>query len=374
MPHHYAGRPGITRPAGAVILLLLLIAAAFALLPACANDPASVLVPLPETGATPPAAADAGAAADADTPPAGPLAVVATVSPITSIVENIGGNRIRLQGVVPEGVNSHTFEPAPSVAALLADADLIFLNGLFLEEPTLQMAQANLKSGAAIVSLGEQTITPEQYRYDFSFPESGGHPNPHLWPDPILALRYAAIVRDTLAARDAPNAAYYQANYAAFAARIASLDAAITTAVATVPPEQRKLLTYHDSWAYFAERYGMTVIGAVQPSDFSEPSAREVSNLIDQVQDAGVPAVFGSSVFPSDVMQTIAAEAGAAYIDQLSDDDLPGAPGDPNHSYLGLAVSNMRIMLPALGGNAAALDDVDVSPVYDGPATAVYPQ
>ena len=359
MPHQHAGHPGITHPAGAIILLL--IAAAFGLLAACANDPESVLAPIPET--------------DTDTPAAaGPLAVVATVSPITSIVENIGGNRIRLQGVVPEGVNSHTFEPAPSVAALLSAADLIFLNGLFLEEPTLQMARANLKSGAAIVSLGEQTITPEQYRYDFSFPESGGHPNPHLWPDPILALRYAAIVRDTLAARDAANAAYYQANYAAFAARIATLDAAIKTAVATVPPAQRKLLTYHDSWAYFAARYGMTVIGAVQPSDFSEPSAREVSNLIDQVQDAGVPAVFGSAVFPSDVMQTIAAEAGASYIDQLSDDDLPGGPGDLDHSYLGLAVSNMRIMLPALGGDAAALDSVEVSPVFDGPATAVYPQ
>ena len=364
MPHQHAGHPGIARPAGAArgsklrsaIILLTLLAAVLAFLPACAAD-------------------SPDSASDADTAPAaGPLAVVATVSPITSIVENIGGTRIRLQGVVPEGVNSHTFEPAPSVAALLSDADLIFLNGLFLEEPTLQMARANLKSGAAIVSLGEQTITPEQYRYDFSFPESGGHPNPHLWPDPILALRYAAIVRDTLAARDAANAAYYQANYAAFAARIASLDAAITTAVATVPPAQRKLLTYHDSWAYFAERYGMTVIGAVQPSDFSEPSAREVSNLIDQVQTAGVPAVFGSAVFPSDVMQTIAAEAGASYIDELSDDDLPGGPGDPDHSYLGLAVSNMRIMLPALGGDAAALDSVEVSPVFDGPATAVYPQ
>ena len=363
-----AHRPGVTggkmRPV-IIAPLLMLLAAALAFLPACANDPESVLAPLPETGA---------ADAVADTPAAGPLSVVATVSPITSIVENIGGTRIRLQGVVPEGVNSHTFEPAPSVAVLLADADLIFLNGLFLEEPTLEMARANLKDGAAIVSLGELTITPDQYRYDFSFPASGGHPNPHLWPDPILALRYAELVRDTLAARDAANAAYYQANYDAFAARIADLDAAIKTAVATVPANQRKLLTYHDSWAYFAERYGMTVIGAVQPSDFSEPSAREVSDLIRQVQDEGVPTVFGSAVFPSDVMQTIANEAGAAYIDQLSDDDLPGGPGDPGHSYLGLVVSNMRIMLPALGGNAAAMDGIDTGPVFDGAATAVYPQ
>ena len=302
------------------------------------------------------------------------IRVVTTVSPITSIVENIGGTRISLEGVVPEGVNSHTFEPAPSVAAIISKADLIFLNGLFLEEPTLEMARANLKSDGLIVSLGEQTITREQWKFDFSFPEADGQPNPHLWPDPILALRYAEIVRDQLAASDPDNAGYYSANYDAFAARIATLDEAIRTAVPTIPPANRRLLTYHDSWAYFAERYGLTVVGAMQPSDFSEPSAKEVADLIRQIKSESIPAVFGSEVFPSDVMKTIAAETGAAYIDELSDDDLPGAPGEPYHSYLGLAVTNMRVMIPALGGDASAFDGVDVSPVFEGVSDAVYVQ
>lgn len=322
-------------------------------------------------------AGDQPAAAPTSAPPqsgSGPLDVVATVSPITSIVENIGGTRVNLQGVVPEGVNSHTFEPAPAVAVALSGADLIFLNGLFLEEPTLEMAKANLKPGASIVSLGEQTITREQWQFDFSFPEEDGHPNPHLWPDPILTLRYAEIVRDNLAARDPANADYYRANYDAFAGRIATLDEAIKTMIPTIPAANRKLLTYHDSWAYFADRYGLTVIGAVQPSDFSEPSARDVADLITQIREEGIPAVFGSEVFPSDVMQTIAAESGAKYIDELSDDDLPGAPGDPDHSYLGLEVANLRTMIPALGGDASALDDVDISPVFDGASNAVYPQ
>lgn len=303
-----------------------------------------------------------------------PLNVVSTVSPITSVVENIGGTRIDLQGVVPEGVNSHTFEPAPSVAATLAEADLIFLNGLFLEEPTLEMAKSNLKPGASIVSLGEQTITREEWQFDFSFPEDLGHPNPHLWPDPILTLRYAEIVRDNLAARDPANADYYSANYDAFAARIATLDAAIKEAIPTIPPENRKLLTYHDSWAYFADRYGITVVGAAQPEDFSEPSAKEVADLITQIQTESIPAVFGSEVFPNDIMETIAAESGATYIDELSDDDLPGGPGDPDHSYLGLEVANLRIIIPALGGDASALDEVDISPVFEGESNAVYPQ
>ena len=316
----------------------------------------------------------AATASDAGQSTTGQLNVVATVSPITSIVENIGGTRIALEGVVPEGVNSHTFEPAPAVAVALSGADLIFLNGLFLEEPTLEMAKANLKPGSTIVSLGEQTITREQWQFDFSFPEADGHPNPHLWPDPILSLRYAEIVRDNLVARDAANADYYRANYDAFAARIATLDEAIKVAIPTIPAESRKLLTYHDSWAYFADRYGLTVIGAVQPSDFSEPSARDVADLIRQIRDQRIPAVFGSEVFPSDVMQTIAAESGAEYIDELSDDDLPGAPGDPDHSYLGLEVANLRIIIPALGGDASALDSVDISPVFDGVSNAVYPQ
>ena len=307
-------------------------------------------------------------------PASAPLNVVATVSPITSIVENIGGTRITLEGVVPEGVNSHTFEPAPSVAVTLSGADLIFLNGLFLEEPTLEMAKANLKPGASIVSLGEQTITRDQWQFDFSFPEADGHPNPHLWPDPILSLRYAEIVRDNLVARDPANADYYRANYDAFAARIATLDEAIKVAIPTIPEEKRKLLTYHDSWAYFADRYGVTVVGAIQPSDFSEPSARDVADLITQIKDENIPAVFGSEVFPSDVMRTIAAESGATYIDELSDDDLPGAPGDPDHSYLGLEIANLRIIIPALGGDASALDNVDITPVFDGESNAVYPQ
>ena len=304
----------------------------------------------------------------------GRLRVVTTVSPITSIVENIGGTRIDLEGVVPEGVNSHTFEPAPSVATLLSQADLIILNGLFLEEPTLEMARANMKSGAVILSLGDGTISREDWMFDFSFPESDGHPNPHLWPDPILALKYAELVKDALSSADPENAEYYGGNLDKFGQRIQELDEKIRIAVSTVPPENRKLLTYHDSWAYFAKRYGMEVVGAAQPSDFAEPSSREVARLIDQVREASIPAIFGSEVFPSDVLETIANESGAEYVDQLRDDDLPGGPGDPRHSYLGLMLQNLEIMVSSLGGDASALEGFDPGPVFEGTSEAEYPQ
>ena len=305
----------------------------------------------------------AGCAPTSSSSTDGKLKVIATVSPITSITYNIGGDRISLSGIVPEGVNSHTFEPAPSDAQKLAQADIIFVNGLHLEDPTVKLAEASKKSGAEIVSLGEQTLLPDQYIYDFSFPKSEGNPNPHLWMNPMNALRYAEIVRDTLARRDPGNAEYYDQNYAAFKVRIQSMDNAIKKTIDTIPEDNRKLLTYHDSFAYFAPRYGMTVIGAIQPSDFSEPSARDVADLITQIKQEKVPAVFGSEVFPSPILEQIAKESGAKYVSDLRDDDLPGAPGDAKHSYFGLIVEDVRIMADVLGGNPSLIENFDVSNV-----------
>ena len=302
------------------------------------------------------------------------LKVVTTVSPITSIVENIGGPRISLEGVVPEGVNSHTFEPTPSMAKLMAGADLIIINGLFLEEPTLALAESNKKDDVVILALGDRSVTPDEWQFDFTFPESAGHPNPLLWPDPNLGLRYAELVQARLAALDPDNAAYYAGNLEIFRGKVEKMDQAIRAAVATVPEGNRKLLTYHDSWAYFAKQYGMEVIGAVQPSNFSQPSVREVAELIDQVKELGLPAVFGSEVFSSDVLEAIASEADAQFIDDLADDDLPGKPGDPGHTYLGLMKQNLAAMIPALGGDASAVTGLDIGNVFDGASGAVYPQ
>ncbi len=291
------------------------------------------------------------------------LVVVTTVSPITNIIYNIAGDRITLTGIVPEGVNSHTFEPAPSDAQRLANADLIFINGLALEEPTLKLAEANKQADAEIILLGEQTITPEEYAYDFSFPKEAGSPNPHLWTNPIYALRYAEIVRDVLSRRDPAGADYYAANYAQYKTRIDALDAAIKATVESIPAPSRKLLTYHDSFAYFAPRYGMTVIGAIQPADFTEPSAQDIAALITQLRQEQVPAIFGSEVFPSPILDQIAREAGVNYVDTLRDDDLPGAPGEAQHSYIGLMVANLKIMASSLGGKPELMDVVDPSNV-----------
>ncbi len=302
---------------------------------------------------------------------AGRLRIVTTVAPITSIVANVVGDLAEVTGLVPEGTNSHTYEPPPSAARALAEADLVFLNGLQLEDPTMALAEENAR-GADIVRLGDRTITPEEYIYDFSFPRDAGKPNPHLWTNPPMARRYAEIVADAAAAADPANAAGYRANFERFSAKVDALDAAVRQATATVAPERRKLLTYHDAYAYFARTYGWEVVGAVQPSSFDEPTPREVAGLITQVRSLGLPAIFGSEVFPSPVLEQIGRETGVRYVDVLRDDDLPGEPGDPGHSYLGLMRFDFVTMVESLGGDAAALRALDVADVAaDG---ARYPQ
>lgn len=303
----------------------------------------------------------AGACGGSSTGASGKLQVVTTVSPITNIVQNIAGDLVDVTGLVPEGTNSHTFEPAPSDARLLAEADVVIVNGLHLEEPTVKLVVDNVRKGVQIIRLGDRTITPDEYIYDFSFPKEEGDPNPHLWTNPLYGKSYAQIVLKTLSILDTANGAAFSRNYAAFAAKIDALDQAVRRATSTVPEQRRTLLTYHDSFPYFAREYGWKVIGAIQPSDFSEPTPREVARLIDQIERLKVPAIFGSEVFPSPVLQQIAKETGARYVDELRDDDLPGKPGDANHSYLGLLVFDFKTIVGALGGDASAFANLDVA-------------
>jgi len=315
--------------------------------------------------------ADNGDAATRDSPRPD-LQVVTTVSPLTSIVANIAGPDVAVTGLVPEGVNSHTFEPPPSAARALAEADIVFVNGLGLEDPTEDLAKANLAPGAEIVKLGDEVLPRSEWIFDFSFPREGGKPNPHLWTNPPMVAEYAAVIRDALITHDAANAATYRANHDAFAARIKALDSAMADATATIPKRSRTLLTYHDAYAYFADHYDWKILGAIQPSDFAEPSPNDVAALIDQIRANDVPVVFGSEVFPSPVLEQISAETGARYVDDLRDDDLPGKPGEQTHSWLGLMRLNHVTIVAAFGGDTSALEALDVSDVAVDHAT--YPQ
>ncbi|ALI34722.1 putative periplasmic iron-binding protein precursor [Candidatus Nitrosocosmicus oleophilus] len=294
------------------------------------------------------------------------LNVITSVSPITNIVKNIAGDKINLTGLVPEGVNSHTFEPVPSDIVKLSNADLVIINGLFLEDNMEKVVNESLKNKPDIqlLKLADGTINSTGWIFDFSFPKEQGHPNPHLWLNPVNAMKFANLTKDKLIEMDPNNTAYYAENAEKYIALLKQLDEGIKTAVQSVPPENRKLVTYHDSWAYFAPRYNMTVIGAVQPSDFSEPSPLDIAKLIDQIKAEKVPAIFASEVFSNRITDQIAKEAGVNIVQTLRDDALPGNLTSPNHTYVGMMLDNMENMVVPLGGNTSSLSNINPENTY----------
>ena len=294
------------------------------------------------------------------------LNVVTSVSPITNIVKNIGGDKITLTGLVPEGVNSHTYEPVPSDIVKLGKADLVIINGLYLEDPMERLVNTslNMNPNIQLLKLGDNAVNPTEWVFDFSFPEEQGHPNPHLWLNPSYAMKFANLTKDKLIEMDPNNTAYYTENTDKYVALLKQLDEGIKEATQSIPPENRKLITYHDSWAYFAPRYNMTVIGAVQPSDFSEPSPLDIAKLIDQIKAENVSAIFASEVFSNRITDQIANEAGIEIVQTLSDDALPGNLTAPNHTYVGMMLENMKNMIVPLGGNVSSLSNVNPANTY----------
>lgn len=294
------------------------------------------------------------------------LNVITSVSPITNIVKNMAGDKINLTGLVPEGVNSHTFEPVPSDIVKLSNADLVIINGLFLEDNVEKVVNESLKNKPDIelLKLADNTINSTGWIFDFSFPKEQGHPNPHLWLNPVNVMKFANLTKDKLIEMDPNNTAHYTENAEKYIVLLKQLDEGIKAAVQSVPPENRKLITYHDSWAYFAPRYNMTVIGAVQPSDFSEPSPLDIAKLIDQIKAEKIPAIFASEVFSNRITDQIAKEAGVNIVQTLRDDALPGNLTSPNHTYVGMMLDNMENMIIPLGGNTSSLTNINPENTY----------
>ncbi len=313
-------------------------------------------------------------ATDAITPTETPTAetkslVVTTVAPLTNIISNIAGDRLQVKGIVPEGTDSHTFEPRPSDAELFPNAKLVLVNGLNLENPTQKLAKSAKPKDTKIYELGNQTITEKDWIFDFSFPQDKGDPNPHLWVNPKYAQAYAKLTAQYLTELDPAGKDYYAANLKNYLQRLDELDKVTKAVVASIPPQNRKLLTYHDSWAYWAREYGFEVIGAIQPSDFNEPSAQDIAKLVDQIRQENVKAIFGSEVYPSEVIEQISRET-QVKTSNTADDDLPGDGSanamentNPEHTYIGMMANNLRILATNLGGDPKLVDSLNTANV-----------
>jgi ABC-type Zn uptake system ZnuABC Zn-binding protein ZnuA len=377
------GTAGRTR---AVLALLAVVALVLA---ACGVDdgpaPAADEAPAADDAEPSPEPDDDAGEQPAPEPEQPVLSVVATVAPLTDLVGMVGGDRVEVTSLVPPGADSHTYEPRPGDVALLAQADAYLGVGLALNDGALRLAEENLPAGAPVVRLGEEALAEDDLVFDHvpdhdhghdhghddghdHGHDDGGHdhghahddsvepgPNPHVWTSLRNAARLVDRIAGVLTELDPEGADVYAANAAAARAELEALDRMIGDATATIPAAARTLVTYHDAWAYFARDHRLEYAVAIQPVDFSEPSAAEVRAVIDLVRELDVPAVFGSEVFPSSVLEAIAEETGATYVGDLADDVLPGRPGDPEHTYLGLMRRNAITIVEALGGDASLL-------------------
>ena len=276
-------------------------------------------------------------------PHPGPLVVTSTTV-FADLVQHVGGDRLAaVQSVVPTGVDVEDYDPRPADLQAVAQAHLLVLNGLALDRWVPRLAQAAnpgvptlvLSDGLPVLGVG----TSEDE-------DIAQHGNPHFWLDPQYARVYVQKIHDQLVLLDPDGATTYDTNTGDYLAQLDALDQWIQQQVATVPPENRKLVTFHEAYPYFAARYGFQLIGVIAPSPGQEPSAGELAQLVQTVKAAQVKAVFSEAQFSPRLVQTLAREAGVQQVvADLYNDSLGDPPAD---SYIGLMRYNVQRIVQAL--------------------------
>lgn len=248
------------------------------------------------------------------------LDVVASTQILGDVVSVIGGKYIRLTILIPADSDPHAFEPAPQDAAKLAAADLVYVNGLNLEEALKPLLETE---GLNVVNASEAIAT-----IDFSGEEFEGT-DPHVWMNPLNVKVWADNIAAALAAADPAHAEVYRANADAYKAELDALDAWATEQLSLISVDARVLVTDHESFGYFGDHYGFEIVGALIPSfsTVSEPSAGESAQLEDAISQFGVKAIFIGTSMNSSLAERVAADTGVKvvtlYTESLSDENGP---------------------------------------------------
>ena len=265
--------------------------------------------------------------------------VVATTTQVADLVGQVGGDRVSVDGMLRPGGDPHDFEPRPSDAAAVAKADLVFRSGGEADE-WLDDVISSAGGDADVVSL----IDSVKRRGD----------DPHWWQDPLNAARAVETIRARLTKLDPGGTAVYRRNAARVERRLRGLDDRIAACVARVPPAKRTIVTTHDALGYFADRYGVSVVGAVIPSlsTQAQASAGDVQKLVEQIRREGVEAIFPESSVSPDIERAIAREAGARIGDPLYADSL-GEKGSAGETYEGALRHDAAALVRGMSGGKA---------------------
>jgi zinc/manganese transport system substrate-binding protein len=285
------------------------------------------------------AAASSAAAAE-------PIKVVASFSILGDFVAAVGGDRVEVATLVGPDGDAHVFSPSPADARKVAQARLIFVNGLGLEGWMTRLVRSS--GSAAPVAIAANGVTArEMKKDDHGHGHAHGPIDPHAWQSVANAKVYVANVRDALAAADPEGKAAYEANAAAYAARLDALDAEIRAAWSKVPAERRRIITSHDAFGYYADAYGLEILSPQGVSTEAEASAKDVARIIRQVKAEKVPAVFVETISDRRLADRIAKETGAKIGGALYSDAL-SPKGGPAATYLDMMRHNLRELTAAL--------------------------
>jgi ABC-type Zn uptake system ZnuABC Zn-binding protein ZnuA len=252
----------------------------------------------------------------------GRLVVVATSTVFADMVANVGGALVDARSVVPKNTDVHTFEPRPSDVRAVAAAKLLVMNGLGFDdwlEKTISNAGVE---GTPLLTLG-LAVSPDGAGATFA-PDA----NPHLWLDVRFGIDYVESIATALGKVDPDHAATYGTNAQAYVARLTALDGAIRTTFDAIPAARRRIVTFHDAFPYFAKAYGLEIVGVAVEAPGQDPSAGEISALIEAIRAAGVRAIFSERQFPTRLVDRVAAETDAKVVANLYSDSLGDAPID----------------------------------------------
>lgn len=266
------------------------------------------------------------------------VTVVATMSILADFAAVVGGPFVNVRSIVPVGGDPHTYEPTPADAIALSDADVVFDNGLGLS-PWFEPLRTNVGGDLVVVT---DALAAEVRRTD-------GRLDPHMWMvPPFVADGYISAIADALVDVDPDHTATYLANAAAYRQTLAELDRELVSTLDAIPSQNRKIVTSHDAYSYFADHYDLDVVGTITGvSTEEEPSAQSVAALIDRIRSESVPAVFFETTINSALAERVAADAGVLLGDPLYGDSV-GGPGSGAEDYRGMMHANANALVAAL--------------------------
>jgi zinc/manganese transport system substrate-binding protein len=305
------------------------------------------------------AACGSGSSGGGDAAAEGKLAVVATTPEVADFVRNIGGDKVAVTQIIKPNVDPHDYEPTPADLAAIGSAKLVIKNGVGLEGWLDQTIESAGLGGTVVDSSTGVTLHEGGHEHGEEEGEAEEHAgeedhDPHIWHNPQNAKIMVTNIEKGLAAADSANAAVFATNLASYGAKIDQLDKDNEAAWAKIPAAQRKLVTNHDAFGYYVDRYQVAFVGSVIPSldTSAELSAAQLTGLVAKIKQTGVKAIFTESSLPAKSAEAIATQAGVKVIggeDALYGDSL-GEASTPQGTYLGAEEHNTKVITEALAG------------------------